>query len=287
MALVATVLASIASGGVSTASKIVIKDIPPFSYVFLRFGLASVLLLPFLRSFRLGPLREVRPLLGVSALGIANALFFVLGIQFTTASTGQMLYAGVPILAALASAVWLRHRISARKFGWMSLGLAGAVLVILLPVIDRHPASVGSLKGNLLIFVGVVSWALYLTLSKPLHDRFNSLAMTAAFVMLCAVLFAPLAALEAFLHWGWWRHLDASAVVGIFYLTVFGTVGNYLLIQYAVRHGGPMVASLSLYLIPVFAFASAFLLLGERPSAGLLVGTGLVFASVAAITYSK
>ena len=54
----------------------------------------------------------------------------------------------------------------------------------------------------------------------------------------------------------------------------------YLLNQYAIKHGGSVLASMQFYLFPVFAYLSAFLLLGEQLTLGLVVGGTLALLGV-------
>jgi drug/metabolite transporter (DMT)-like permease len=197
-----------------------------------------------------------------------------------------MLYTWVPIVAAVFGAILLGEPVRIRKLAYMALGLAGALFVLVSPLIDAESKHSGGLEGNVLICVGVLCWALYLVASKPLHRHYTPLLLTAVFVILSSAAFFPLAVLDLYSHPGWWIHVSEPGVLSLLYLTAFGTLGNYLLVQYAVRNGGPSIASLSLYLIPVFAFVTAHILLGESPSIALILGTAIVLLSVAAITYT-
>jgi len=61
----------------------------------------------------------------------------------------------------------------------------------------------------------------------------------------------------------------------------------YMLNQYSYKYANPVIGSFSLYLLPVFAYFSAYILLGEKLTAGLFIGTVIVFISIALTTYAK
>ena len=68
------------------------------------------------------------------------------------------------------------------------------------------------------------------------------------------------------------------------YITIVATIITYILNQYAIKHGGSIFASMAYYLLPVFSFFSAFLLLGERLTQGILIGGILALLGVFFVT---
>jgi drug/metabolite transporter (DMT)-like permease len=66
----------------------------------------------------------------------------------------------------------------------------------------------------------------------------------------------------------------------LFYVAVFGTAVYYFLNQYTIKHSSPVIASLTLYLQPVFTFAWAHILLGEKLTFQFICGTILIFLGV-------
>ena len=61
----------------------------------------------------------------------------------------------------------------------------------------------------------------------------------------------------------------------------------YLLYQYAIKHGGSVFASMVFYLLAIFAFFFAFLLLGEGLTIGLVAGGILVLLGIYLTTGKK
>src|SRR3989344_5509666 len=100
-AILAIVVGSIIGGAVSSVTKIGLVKIPPFNFSFIRFFLASILMLPFFLKVKVKFDKSFSSLILLSLLPTANVALFVLGVKTTTASISQMLYAGTPILAGV------------------------------------------------------------------------------------------------------------------------------------------------------------------------------------------
>ena len=223
----------------------------------------------------------------ISLLPAINIAFFVVGLKSTTASIGQMLYAGAPMLTAIFALLIQGERISLKKWFYIFLGLSGVSIVIFLPILERGQIYAGDLRGNLLISIGVVLWALYLVFSKPFHKKYSPQFITSIFIILTAMIFFLLQFIDFSSGKFWWEHLNQTSVIAVFYASILATVIAYTILQYAIKLGGPVIASLTNYLLPVFAYLSASIFLGEQLTEGLVLGTILVFISIALTSYSK
>src|SRR3989344_4739986 len=164
LALIAIIVASLVGGAMPVFIKIALKEIPAFSFIFFRFLIASLFLIPFLLREK-NSKRVSKKLIAISVLATVNVLFFAFGIKLTTASAGQMLYTSVPIIAAILSYFLLKERIGLIKAVGVALGFLGATIIVILPLLGKSIFA-GNLFGNLLIIVAVVSFAIYSVLSK-------------------------------------------------------------------------------------------------------------------------
>src|SRR3989338_1746182 len=100
-AILAILIGSVLGGAVSSVTKIGLVKIPPFSFSFIRFFIASICLLPFFLRTKIKFDRKFQSLILLSLLPTLNVALFVLGIKTTTASISQMLYAGTTILVGV------------------------------------------------------------------------------------------------------------------------------------------------------------------------------------------
>lgn len=286
-AIIVILIGAIIGGAVSPVTKIGLVKIPPFSFSFIRFFLASICLLPFFLKAKIRFDKDFAHLIFLSLLPTVNVALFVLGLKTTTASIGQMLYAGAPIITGVISFTFFKNKLSYKKWIYILMGLVGVFLAILLPLIEKNSLYAGDLRGNILISLGVFLFTIYLVCSKQYQKKYSPLVISSVFIFLSTVVFFFLSFLEFSSNNTWWINLSPSSIFAVFYVSVPGTVLAYILVQYAVKFGGSLLASLSYYLLPVFTYIFAFILLGEKLTTGLIVGTLLVFASIALTTYSK
>lgn len=277
-ALFSILLLSILSGSTAAVTKIGIISIPPLSFAFFRFFIAGISILPFIISRnRIKSLWKLAPL---SLLATLNIIVFVLGIKTTTATIAQLLYAGVPILTGFFLFVFFRKRLTKNKTIGIFVGFLGVAFVVLLPIFEKGTRFSGDLLGNLLISVGVISWALYALFSQKKLKFFSPFVITSAFIWTTCIVLFPLFIIESSVHTNWWRTLTPSSIFSLIYIGTVSTIFTYLLNQYAIKHGGSIFASMQFYLIPVFAYLFAFLLLGEGLTLGLVVGGCLALLGI-------
>lgn len=271
---------AIIGGSVSSITKIGFVQIPPFSFSFIRFFIAGVVMIPFLPKKSFPRNHDFFKLMIISLLPVFNVIFYVSGLRLTTANVASVLYATTPILTGLFSIPLIDHKMPLKKWFSVLLGLFGVGLVILLPLIEKGTAFSGNLTGNLLITGGVILWALYLPLSTNLQKIYPPVLITFLFIAESAVIFFFLSLIEIKTLGVWWQNIRLSSIISVLYISIFATIGGYLLNQYSIKIRNPLSASLTHYLMPVFGYLFAFILLGERLTAGLLAGTILVFASI-------
>lgn len=282
--LFSILLLSILSGSTAAVVKIGLVSVPPLSFAFLRFLIAGILILPFLRGIKL---RSLLSLVPISLLGTINIIVFVIGIKRTTATIAQLLYAGVPLLTALILFYLFKEHLPFRKVLGIVLGFLGVAFVVVLPIFEKGTKFSGDLLGNLLIVVGVVSWAFYAVFSKDKLKSFSPFIMTAVFIWVTLLTLLPLSVFESVKNPSWWKTLSLPGILSLIYVGTVSTIFTYLLNQYAIKHRGSIFASMQFYLIPISAYLFAFLLLGERLTTGLVVGAVFALLGVYITTKRK
>lgn len=277
-AIVFILLVSILGGATQAITKIGLVSIPPLSFAFIRFLIAGIVISPFLLKKNF--LRVLWQLTPFSLLATINIAFFILGIKTTTATIGTILYAGVPLLTAFFLFVLFRERLSRKKELGIALGFFGVVFVVLLPIIEKGSRFSGDLLGNILIGIGVISWSLYMAYSKKKLQSFSPLVITSAFIWVTCFALFPLFLTDLISHPNWWQSLTLSSVLSLSYISIISTVIVFLLNQYAIKHGGSILASMQFYLLPISAYLSASFLLGEQLTLGIVIGGALALLGV-------
>lgn len=275
-ALLALIGAAFFGGAVTVAIKTALKYIPPFNFSLIRFGLAFLFFIPLLQRENKINLRSFIEIASICILSTANIILFSFGIKLTTASVGQTLYAGVPIIVAILSYLMLQEKMTKNKVIGILVGFLGTVIIILLPVIGKGSAVGGNIIGNLIIFIGAVLYSFYSVLSKKVQKKYSPIQITAVFSLVTVLIVLIPAAIEVVNGYHWWIRLPKEIIFAVFYVGILGTSIYYLLSQYAIKYGSPIIASMVLYLQPIMTIFWATMLLGEKITSGFIVATIMV-----------
>lgn len=258
----------------AAVTKVGLSQIPPLSFAFIRFLLASIIVAPFIWKKKSYLIRDLRTLGPLSLFATINIIFFVVGIKLTTANISQILYAVVPIIVGLIGHFVIGDKLSSRKILGIIVGFIGTFFVLLLPILEKGKFS-GDFLGNLMIAAAVISWSLYMTLSKKAQKTHSPFHIVSIFIVITAISLLPFFLFESVSQYGWWNRISINSVFSISYVVLAGTISTYLLNQYSIKHGGTVFASMAFYLFPLFGFLAAFFLLGEQLTTGLVVGGAL------------
>lgn len=264
-------------------TKIGITQIPPLTFAFIRFFLASFWILPILVK-RKDVLKDTLRLTPISILATANIILFVLGVKLTTATISQFLYAGIPVLTPFFLYLLYKKRVEKQKIVGIIVGFIGVAIVVFLPIIEKGEQFAGNMMGNLLILGGVVFSSLYEIFSKKAQEEYSPFEVTTAFIFVSTIVLFPFFIWDLTLMGGWWDNINLAGITALGYVVIFTTIIGYLLHQYAIKHGGVIFASMFYYLFPIFGYVTSFILLGERLTLGLIIGATLALLGIFLVT---
>ncbi len=255
--------------------------IPPAVLSSLRWGVASLLLLPFaLRYLRKdGQVlrRHWRMLvfLGVIGPGCFNTLSY-LGLTYTEALNGLILNAAGPIGIALAAWAIFGDRIAANQFIGMVVGFLGVLFIIA----KGDFAALAHFRlnsGDLLIIFAMSAWSVYTAfLRKRPPVNWQSFNVTTYAV--AALSNVPFALADPNANYDWVTNW--SAVAAVAYVAIFPSLLAYIFYNRGVELLGSARAGVYLFLIPVFGALLATLFLGEKLALFHALGFALIVAGV-------
>jgi drug/metabolite transporter (DMT)-like permease len=204
-----------------------------------------------------------------------------IGVSWSTASNGAILSLLVPIFGALIAVWLLREKLSKLRVGALLLGLAGVVL--LSPLHPGTGAKEHAVVGNLLIVAGCIGSAFYNVYSKRLLKHFGGIETLFFSYLFTTVFSLPvLFALEPHCL-GDLTHLAPAQWAAFGYLAVFLYGVSMVMFLRALGSVDAVVASVSIYLMPMFGVALAFSILGERIAPRTLVGSAVVLFATATL----
>ncbi|WP_375141213.1 DMT family transporter [Ideonella alba] len=195
------------------------------------------------------------------------------------AGTASLIVGLQPVLTALwVSATGSEHRVSARQWLGLLMGLGGLALVVW-HRLGMGEASGPSLTWAVLALLSITAGTLYQKRHvQPCDVRTANLIQLAAALAVSL----PLALLEP-QAMDWTGELVGAMAWSVLALTLGGSSLLYLLIQ---RGAATQVASL-MYLVPPCTAVLAWALFGEALGLRVLAGIGLTVAGVALVTRSR
>ncbi len=257
----------------------IINEIKPFTLLFIRLLVAVVAFLPFVLKRKVWKHPQFKELVKVSIFFMGNMTFFLLGIQYTSASTSQIIYATTPILVIIGSSIFLREKYPKGKLLGVFIGLVGVILIIYLSAIEKGTTITGSITGNLLITVAMLSWLAYLFSTKKILETFSPIDTSSIAIIISFLLSIPLFVYEL-IGGGGIIHFSVNYLTAAFFVGFIGTFITYILHQYALSHLTPLSTSLSSYIQPITTIIFEIILLGEKLTTGFVIGGSLAITGV-------
>ena len=265
-------------GGVSialmqAAVKLISFELHPFIITLYRAGLVFVVLLPILfwrgravfntSSIRLQVVRG-----GIGGLGM---LCVFTGLSMISLAEVTVLLFTVPIFATLLSIVFLSEKVGVRRWTAIFVGFLGIL------IIARPQGSVST--GHLFILCAALSWSTSILIAKKLTEKDTVISITFWQAMGCV----PLAFIASLFVWELPSFVQLGALLGI---AALGTVGHAML--YAALKVGQVSVILPLdYIRIIWSAGLGFILFGQLPTLHLYVGSLLIIAATAFLSYRE
>lgn len=224
--------------------------------------------------------KDIPRFLACALTGVAiNQLLFIKGLTITSTLHAALLMLCTPLLISVLALWWLREQFSWQKATGLLLGIAGALLLIL----SRDASGIASIKGDLLILVNAISYAIYFILVKPLMNRYAPLHVIRWVFTFGLILIVPFS-----WHDVWVMDVSAaqpSQWAALASVVICGTFLTYSFNTYALKHLGAGITGSYIYTQPIFAAIIAALFLQEnfsweKAGAGLLIFAGVFLSGI-------
>ncbi len=276
------------TGSYVALSKPLVAALPVFLLAWMRFGIAAVAMLPWLRKpANEAPLTpHVRRLLFLESF-IGNFLFSICmlyGVSMTSAVSAGVILAGIPAMIALMSWLFLGERISPRLWTAAMCAVLGLVVLALARSdMFAHGASSGPAPpqawlGNLLVFGAVVCEGGYAVIAKRLTGVLGPKRIASMINLWGFTLMTPFGLTLAL-------DFDFGAVaVGYWALLVFyalaASMGTVWLWMTGARHLPAAQGGIFTVMLPIAAALVGVLVLGETMTALQLVAFAIALFGI-------
>lgn len=265
-----------------------IDSVAPFTLAFWRWTLATLIMVPFVAvSVRrhLAGILAMAPLLlvlGLLGMGVCGAGVY-LGLRYTTATNGTLIYTTSPAFIVLIEMMLGRRPFSLLQFAGIALATFGVGVIVSRGDMNAL-LHLGFNIGDIAFLIAAIAWAIYSILLRDrriqaLPDRTVFAAIAASGALVLAPLWLFEGAGHGFLP-------PVNGWLAIVALAIMPSVLAFLSYQWLVRQVGAMRTGMALYFLPVVGVGEAAIFLGEQVHLYHLAGTLLTIGGVVLATLS-
>lgn len=257
-------------------------DIDPVTLNAVRWSIACAIFAPFaLRALwrSRGLLRAHAGLImGLSLTGVIGFQVFVYkALSQIPVVNAVLMLATTPVVILVAASAMKRQRISVA--GWVSVTLSMLGVAVLLTdgdLTELLAARFGT--GDLWMLAAVVLWSIYTLLLRQRPAALSGNVLMLATMLPAVVVLVSWATSVGNTDFATLSSLQWSLIL---YVGVFPSLLAFLSWNYGVAKIGPEASGFFINLMPVFATALAWLLLGETVSVAQFAGAGLIVGGIA------
>jgi drug/metabolite transporter (DMT)-like permease len=267
-------------GSSFAVTKSAIATIPPITFAFLRFVVASICLhiMLLFNKRETGQQGQIpfAPLfwLGFTGVGLFY-IFFNYSLVYTSASMGALIQAFIPVIIAVLAFFFLKEKITKLQIFSILISVSGVALVSFLSKADQ--SSKDPLLGNTLMIIAVIAWGIYTIISKKLADK-DILKVTCYSTDIGTLLLIPFVIIEL-----WHKPFPIVGFEGwvsVIYLGALASAIAYYLYNQSLKNLPASVVGVFINLDPIIGTVIAMVFLKEKISLLQVIGSLLVLTGM-------
>ncbi len=212
-----------------------------------------------------------------------NQLPFFIGLSMTSPIDASIVVTMLPIVTMILAAIFIKEPITLMKAIGVLVGASGALLIVFngAETVNGH----SNIWGNLIVFFGVTSFAIYLTVFKDLILRYSPVTIMKWMFLFGTIVslpfcYKPLMQTD-------FSVLTSDAYWRIAYMVLFATFLGYLLIPIGQKVLRPTTLSMYNYVQPIMASLVAIFIGIDTFGYEQALSGVLVFSGVYIVTQSK
>lgn len=267
------------------AKDVMPEYISPFGFIFCRvIGALSLFWLIYAFTYEKVAKKDLLLLAICGFFGVAaNQLMFFYGLNLTSPINAGIIMTSNPIFVLIASAIILKNKITVLKVSGISLGIIGALLLLLF----KTDFSFGSetITGDIFIFLNALSYGTYLVIAVPLMKKYKPLTVITWVFTFGAIFVFPFG-VEQFTQIEW--STFSSTIWWEFTFVIIGTTFlAYLLNIYGLKNLNPATVSTYIYLQPLLAATFAIWSGKDRLDWIKIIAALLIFSGVYLVSKRK
>ena len=256
--------------------------VPPFTFILFRAVGATLLF--WITSFFFREKIAKKDIWRFALCGLfgvtANQLMFFSGLDLTSTIHASIIMISSPIIVSVLSIFMINDKMSWKKAIGITIGLAGALTVILH---KGNASGEAGIWGDLLIFLNASSYGLYLITVKPLMSKYHPITVIKWVFTFGLIGVIPFG-LSQFSEVNWIMTTDIKLKIG--FVILFTTYFCYLFNIYGIKYVSPTVVSTYIYLQPILTSFIALFTGRESLESVIIFSSLLIFSGVYLVSIS-
>lgn len=288
--------------------KITLGYIPPATFLFLRFLIVCIILLPY-AVYELLKIKVHKSdyfnlfLLGITSQG--SLYFLFLAYNYTSVLDITIISVIGSVLSIYLGHYFYKDKIDPKLTIGLILASIGTLIVVIEPFFTgEHVASQieNRLIGNLLAIIYNICWVIFLIWSKmslgqqsnelkntlkhfhmkPMKNKYapNLIVAISFFVGLITIL--PIAIYENFMNGTVFNieTINPIGVMGLLYMAIVSSIMAYMLYEHGLEYAKVSDTAIYGYLHPILTLPFAYYLVGELPNMYMIIGGSIIAIGV-------
>ncbi|MEX1052604.1 MAG: DMT family transporter [Patescibacteria group bacterium] len=277
--IIALIIANIIWGAGAPIFKLALTNVPPFLFVFLRFFIAALLLIPFVLKEQGGflKIRDYKNLFLAGFFGVTlHISTYFLGLIKTQSINAPIIASASPVFLFFLSVIFLKEKVNFKVLYGMFLSLVGVLVIVFAPIFRKGLIDFGaSIEGNTLLIMSTIFFIISALIHKKILNKVRPYTVAFWTFLFGSLPIIPLV-INELQTWSI-TQLNFFGAFGIIYGIFLNTVLAYALYYYGMSKIRAQEVGTFFYIDPVIAILIAIPLLGEFPDKFFAIGTFLVF----------
>lgn len=275
LALASLTLCIIIWNAASPLFKWAMQDTPPFTLLFFRFFLATLIMIPLVNKKMKIKFEDFYKILLLTITGITcNIGFYYLGLNLSQSINAPIIFSTMPIFLVIGSLIFLHEIPKPKRLLGTLVSLIGVIIIVVRPV--DHMPLIKLLTGNSYLILSVLSLVCYTLLLKRFKLPYASTTIIFWMFLLATIIFFPPFVFEVHAIHSF-ETINFRGGFGILYGALYSSIFGQVFYNFAVKSLKSDEVGIFMYLGPIVTALVAIPLLHEQITFFYLLGSVFVF----------
>ena len=278
IAILFLILANIIWGASFPIYKWTLEDIPPLTFVFLRFYIGALLLLPFVYKDLKIAREDWKDLFLLSIIGITITItLLIFGLKLSSSINAPIILSASPVILIIGSILFLKEKVKKKVVAGTLLSLLGVFIIVLMPLFEQGWDE--NLLGNIFLVGAAIGSVIHALLLKKILPKYKALTIAFWSLLIGALPLLPFYFIElGQTHWT--SSINMQVLIGIFVGSVLATSLAHSFYAYGIKYIKASEVGIFTYVDPIATIIVAVPLLGEQITPLYILGSLFVFLGI-------